>query len=103
MILADYTSRRLFLAGADGKAEPPEPWIPASIGHHEEWLAAIRCRGETTCNFEYSGNLAEAVLLGNVAYRSGEKLEWDAATARATNTHAGDQYVRREYRKGWTL
>jgi predicted dehydrogenase len=103
MILADYTSRRLFLADAEGNAEPPEPWIPDSIGHHEEWLAAIRCRGETTCNFEYGGNLAEAVLLGNVAYRSGEKLEWDAAAARVTNTRAGDQYVRRDYRKGWTL
>lgn len=103
MILADYHSRKVLLSDAEGNAQPPEPWIPASIGHHKEWLAAVRSRGETTCNFEYSGNLAEAVLLGNVAYRAGAKLEWDAKAGRVTNTRAGDQYVRREYRKGWTL
>ncbi len=103
MVLADYESRRVFLSDADGNAQPPEPWIPASIGHHQEWLEAIKCRGETTCNFDYSGNLTEAVLLGNVAYRAGTKLEWDARACRVTNTRAADQYVRREYRKGWTL
>ena len=51
---------------------PPRQTIAPSIGHHREWLAAIRTGGTTTCNFAYSGTLAETVLLGNVAYRSGK-------------------------------
>ena len=39
----------------------------------------------TTCNFEYSGWLTEANHLGNVAYRVGKKLEWDAEQLKATN------------------
>jgi predicted dehydrogenase len=77
-LLADYGTRKLFLGdGKDG--------------------------GPTTCNFDYSGALAEAVLLGNVAYRSGEKLRWDAKAAKVTNTAAAEPFIRREYRSGWTL
>jgi hypothetical protein len=43
------------------------------------------------------------VLLGNVAFRVGQKLEWDPATMRAKNCSEADQYIRSEYRKGWSL
>ena len=45
--------------------------------------------------------LTETILLGNVAYRTGEKLEWDAKTLTATNTPNAAQYVSKEYREGW--
>ena len=54
--------------------------IPNSIGHHAEWIKACKDGSPTTCNFDYSGALTEAVLLGNVAYRTGKPLEWDAST-----------------------
>jgi hypothetical protein len=41
--------------------------------------------------------------LGNVAYRVGKKLQWDAESMRATNAPEADQFIRREYRKGWSL
>jgi hypothetical protein len=81
----------------------PEPYLPASLGHHEEWLNAIKSGGETTCNFDYSGALTEAVLLGTVSYRSGEKIEWDAANLKVKNSDRAQQWVHKEYRKGWTL
>ena len=60
--------------------------------------------GATTCNFAYSGALAETVLLGNVAYRAGARLEYDAKSGRVTNNvAAAAQYLQREYRKGWVL
>ena len=46
----------------------------SSIGHHAEWIAACKTGSPTTCNFDYSGALTEAVLLGNVSYRSGKPL-----------------------------
>jgi hypothetical protein len=43
------------------------------------------------------------VLLGNVAIRLGKKLEWDGPGLKVTNCPEAAQYIRREYRKGWTL
>ncbi|MEX0676463.1 MAG: Gfo/Idh/MocA family oxidoreductase [Pirellulales bacterium] len=102
-LLADYTTRKLFML--DGtQPEPPPESIPNSIGHWAEWVAACKSRAPTTCNFDYSGALAEAVLLGNVSYRAGgAKLDWDAESLRAPNCSAADQFIKRDYRKGWTL
>jgi predicted dehydrogenase len=102
-LLADYTTRKLFMLDGTQPKPPPES-IPNSIGHWKEWTEACKSRGPTTCNFDYSGALAEAVLLGNVSYRAGgEKLTWDAEALRATNSSDADQFIKREYRKGWTL
>ncbi len=103
MLLANYSKRLLLPESEFAGFEPPAPTVPASIGHHREWVAACKTGGPTTCNFDYSGPLTEAVLLGNVAYRTGERLQWDAEKLQATNCPQADQYLRREYRPGWTL
>lgn len=101
-ILANYGTREVFMT--DGtQVTTPEPTIANSIGHHAEWIEAVKTRGPTTCNFDYSGALTEAVQLGNVAFRAGQKLEWDAEKLKATNCPAADEFLRREYRKGWSL
>ena len=81
----------------------PGPTIPNSIGHHREWVQAIKTGGPTTCNFDYSGALTEAVLLGTVSYRSGKALEWDAESLQVTNAPEAQALIQKEYRKGWTL
>jgi hypothetical protein len=44
------------------------------------------------------------MLLGNIAVRfAGQRLEWDAAKLRFTNSDAASGLVRTEYRKGWDL
>ena len=43
------------------------------------------------------------MLLGNVAYRVGKPLEWDAKSLRATNAPEAMKFLRREYRKGWEM
>ena len=53
--------------------------------------------------FDYSGTLTESNLLGNVAYRVGKKLEWDPVHLKAKNSREADRYIRKEYRRGWTL
>ena len=82
---------------------PPAPSIPDSIGHHKEWTEACKTGGPTTCNFDYSGALSETVLLGNVAFRAGKKLEWDAKKLRARNCPAADEFIQHHYRKGWAI
>ncbi|MDP7206943.1 MAG: AMP-binding protein, partial [Pirellulaceae bacterium] len=85
MMFADYGSYRLFPAEKFTGFKAPEPTIPKSIGHHAEWIKACKEGTPTTCNFDYSGALSEAVLLGNVAFRAGKPLEWDAENLKATN------------------
>ena len=91
------------LIGQFADYKRPEPTIPNSIGHHKEWLEGIRTGSETTCNFDYAGALTEAVLLGTVAYRSGKKIEWDAANLKVTNSPEAQQLIHKEFRKGWVL
>lgn len=103
MLLADY-GRYMLLPEAEFKDfTPPPHTIPDSIGHHAEWILACKTGGPTTCNFDYSGALAETVLLGNVAYRTGQKIEWDPKSLKATNYAEADSYLRPHYRKGWKL
>jgi predicted dehydrogenase len=102
-MLASYTNYRLYPKEKFAAFEPPEKTIPDSIGHHAEWIKACKDGSPTLCNFDYSGALTEAVLLGNVAYRSGKEIEWDASSLKATNAPEADQYIRKEYRKGWEV
>ena len=103
MLISNYGAHRLLPADKFADYKRPEPTIPKSIGHHAEWLNAIKNGGPTTCNFDYSGALTEATLLGAVAYRAGKKIEWDAANLKVNNVPEAQQYVHKEYRKGWTL
>ena len=100
---ANYSSYRLFPSDKFADFKPPKPTIPRSIGHHAEWIKACKDGSPTTCNFDYSGALTETVLLGNVAYRTGKKLQWDAAKLKATNCAAADKFVAKEYRPGWEV
>ncbi|MDX1964305.1 MAG: Gfo/Idh/MocA family oxidoreductase [Pirellulales bacterium] len=103
MLRADYGSWKLYPEDKFRDFQPPAPTIPVSVGHHQEWINAIRTGSPTTCNFDYSGALTEAVLLGNVAYRSGVELEWDAAKLTATNHPEAERFIKKQYRKGWEL
>lgn len=103
MILSNYGEHYLFPEAKFADFKRPEPTIPASIGHYKEWVEAIKTGGPTTCNFDYSGALTESVLLGTVAYRSGKRIEWDAASFKITNEPDAQKWLHTEYRQGWTL
>jgi hypothetical protein len=80
---------------------PPET-LPRSPGHWIEWVDYAKGKGPVPgSNFQYSGWTTEANHLGNVAYRTGKKLEWDFQNLRASNAPEADPFIRREYRKGW--
>lgn len=82
---------------------PPPPRLPRSIGHHAEWLAACKGGPPARSNFDFSGPLTEAVLLGVAAVRAGGVLRWDAARMEAKNCAGMDGQIRKAYRKGWEL
>jgi hypothetical protein len=102
-MFANYSSYRFFPAEDFTGYQPPAQSIAKSIGHHAEWIKACKDGTETTCSFDYSGALTEAVLLGTVAYRTGKALDWDGANLKATNAPEAAKYVSKEYRPGWEV
>ena len=80
---------------------PPEPSVPRSSGHHAEWIAACKGGPAAFCNFvDFAAPLTEVMLLGNLALRTGQKIEWDAQAMRVKGRPKADEFIRREYRKG---
>jgi predicted dehydrogenase len=105
-ILCGFSGRRpRLLPEAKMRAfrRPPRT-LPRSPGNDREWLEA--CKGgkaKPGANFEFSGLVTEAFLLGNVAVRTGRRLLWDRANLKAVGPASADQYIRPERRKGWEL
>jgi predicted dehydrogenase len=103
MLLSNYGKHVLLPEKAFTDFQRPSRSIADSIGHHAEWLRSCKTGEPTTCPFSYSGLLTESNHLGNIAYRVGKPLEWDAKAMRIRNVPAAEQYLGREYRKGWKL
>ena len=102
MLLCGFDRRELLPAEDFAGYEPPEPSIPPSPGFHREWIEACKGGPAATCHFDYSGPLAEAVLLGNVAYRAGG-FDWDAETLRTGSNPDAQKLIRESYRAGWEV
>ena len=85
------------------KPRAKEALIPKMGGFQKEWIDACKGSLKTSCDFEYSGNMIEQMLLGLVAYRVGKRIEYDGAAGRVTNSPEANELLRRAYRPGWAL
>lgn len=96
-------------------------------GHYQQWLQACRDgygkHQPLSSSFDYVGPMSETVLMGNLAIRSyfyrtpkkdkqwlqeydypgRKKLLWDGENMRITNFEEANQFVKREYRQGWSM
>jgi predicted dehydrogenase len=77
----------------------------AEAKHRMNWINAIKGKEEATCPFDYASRLTETMLLGVVAMKAGQskKLVYDGEKGQITNLPDANQYLHREYRKGWSL
>lgn len=105
------------------KQMPREKIKRVPEGHYLQWVNACIAgygNAETSSPFEYAGPFTESVLMGNLAIRSWlmknpnlkgwddkylgrKKLIWDAKNMKVTNFDEANQFVKREYRDGWSL
>jgi hypothetical protein len=89
-----------------GNPKPILPRVPYEA-HEMNWVDAIKGRQEISCAFEYASSLTEVMLLGIASLRAGGRIHYDATSMRITNTPRTDedpnQYLRREYRRGWEI
>ena len=87
----------------------PDPVIPrvrdpqGKPNHYWDWINAIQTNGKACSNFDYAGPFTEMVLLGNVALRAGKTIDWDGPNLKVTNDASANQYITREYRKGFEV
>jgi predicted dehydrogenase len=86
--------------------QQPGPTLPRAPGndHHQEWVAA--CKGGPAghiSHFGYASVLTETLLLGNLALRTGKKIEWDAENMKAKGLPEADKYIKPQFREGWTI
>ena len=105
------------------KKLPEEKIKRVPEGHYLQWVNACIAgygNAKTSSPFEYAGPFTESILIGNLALRSfllknpigkgwddkwlgRKKLLWDAKNMKITNFDEANQFVRRQYREGWTL
>ncbi|MEY4565429.1 MAG: Inositol 2-dehydrogenase [Planctomycetota bacterium] len=96
----------------------PEPYLPASPGHHRQWIDAAKGNGKASSSFDYAGPFTEVVLLGNIAYRTGLTIVYDPDKGRVREAKptqatppaianravdAANELLAKEYRKGWEV
>ena len=103
MLLCSYHSYKLHPVANFRGFQPPPQTIPESPGFHQEWIDACKGGKPATCNFDYSGPLAETVILGNVAFRLGEPFEWDAENQKSKNVAGLEPIIKPDYRQGYSL
>jgi predicted dehydrogenase len=87
-------------------ARPPRQLETSPVVTHEmQWANAIKAGTPASSPFDYASRLTETMLLGIVALRAGQgqKIYYDGAAGRVTNLADANQYLRREYRAGWSL
>ncbi len=108
-LIADFGGRILLPLGDQADMSYYKPRVKEAIlpnlgDFTKQWLDACRNPSlKTACDFEYSGNMIEQLLLGLVAYRTGAKLAYDGATGTVTGNPEATQLLKRTYRKGWTI
>ena len=73
--------------------------------HRQNWAKACKGQAKSTSPFEYASKLTETMLLGIVALKTGQgvQLSYDGEKGEVTNLKEANQYLHREYRKGWIL
>jgi len=102
MLLTGFDRHVLLPQDKFADFEYPTPFIPASPGFHREWVNACKGGAPATCNFAYTGPMAESAILGNTAYRSGHKtFDWDAEKMIAKDCPEVQTALKPEFRQGW--
>jgi predicted dehydrogenase len=108
-LIADFTTRVLVpLADISDlsyyKPREKSAVLPNLGDFQRQWINACKDPSlKTACDFGYSADMIEQMLLGLAAYRAGKKIEYDPVAGKVTNAPEANQFLARTYRKGWTL
>jgi len=71
--------------------------------HTRNFLDCIKSRQAPICDIAVEHNSTALCLLGNVAYRTGEKFQWNAEKGEIVDNRPAARLLSVEYRKPWKL
>ena len=97
---------KVYPAAVAAEAEQVPQSVPRiTVSHEMNWANACMGNGVASSQFEYAARLNETMVLGVVALRAGQgkKVLYDGANMKFTNAPDANQFLTREYRKGWEL
>jgi predicted dehydrogenase len=103
MLLCGFGSHKLLPEEKHADTKPDDRVLYNSPGFYNEWLTACKGGPPASCNFDYSGPMAETVLLGNIAYRAGGGFAWDQSNLKTSGNARANDFLRDEFRKGWEV
>jgi predicted dehydrogenase len=92
-----------------GKNKVSKPFEKSSDNglqkHMQNFIDVVRTRKmeDLHCSIQAGAHVATVSQMGNIAYRSGKKLEWNATTQRFTDEGINKKYLMKEYHNGYKL
>jgi predicted dehydrogenase len=81
------------------------PLQPADKLDHEKhvrnFIDCVKSRQQPVCDIEYGHNSALVAHMGNIAYRTGNKLQWDETKGKFNNDAKANAFLKPDYRAPW--
>ena len=71
--------------------------------HASNFLDCMRTREKTNAPIEIGAHIARIAHLGNIAYRTGRKIYWDASANNVVHDGAAEKLIVPVYREPWKL
>ena len=73
--------------------------------HWENFISVVRSRklAELNCPVDAGAHVATVAQLGNISYRSGQRVVWDKAEGKFTDNKLNKQYLAADYHNGYKL
>lgn len=87
-------------------AKPLAPVTDNGLDKHwENFIAAVRSRKAETlhCPIGDAAHVATVAQMGNIAFRSEQRLNWDAAAGKFADDRINNEYFMKEYHNGYEL
>ena len=96
-LIPERKSREFQAARSTAEALSPE-------ARNSAWVKSFQGGAPTEGDFLLAGPISEAFNLGAISLRlGGKRLVWDSAKLKITNRPEANQFLGRDYRKGWEL
>jgi hypothetical protein len=73
--------------------------------HWENFISVVRSRkmNELNCSVEAGAHVATVAQMGNISFRSGERVVWDKDAGKFKDNKLNKQYLMTEYHNGYKL
>jgi predicted dehydrogenase len=71
--------------------------------HMNNFLECVKTRKPCNCDIETGHRSTTTTLVANLAYRVGQRLEWDREKERFTNSREANKLLSYKHRKPWTI